>query len=68
MEHWYGLPEALFDGRTVQDFPLDYNYNDEQHRFGQAGRLWKQAAPPGSPTGAGRRAGGSGTIPNPPTL
>jgi imidazolonepropionase-like amidohydrolase len=48
MEHWYGLPEALFFDRTVQDFPLDYNYNDESHRFGQAGRLWKQAAPPGS--------------------
>ena len=48
MEHWYGLPEALFTGRTVQDFPLGYNYNDEQHRFGEAGRLWKQAAPPGS--------------------
>ena len=46
MEHWYGLPEALFTDRTVQDFPLDYNYNNEQHRFGQAGRLWKQAAPP----------------------
>jgi imidazolonepropionase-like amidohydrolase len=48
MEHWYGLPEALFDGRTVQDYPLDYNYSDESHRFGEAGRLWKQAAPPGS--------------------
>jgi imidazolonepropionase-like amidohydrolase len=48
MEHWYGLPESLFVDRTVQDFPLDYNYNDESHRFGQAGRLWKQAAPPGS--------------------
>jgi imidazolonepropionase-like amidohydrolase len=48
MEHWYGLPEALFADRTIQDFPADYNYNDEQHRFGQAGRLWKQAAPPGS--------------------
>jgi imidazolonepropionase-like amidohydrolase len=48
MEHWYGLPEALFDDRTVQDYPLDYNYNNEQHRFGQAGRLWKQAAKPGS--------------------
>ena len=46
MEHWYGLPEALFTDRTVQDFPLDYNYNNEQHRFGEAGRLWKQAAPP----------------------
>jgi imidazolonepropionase-like amidohydrolase len=48
MEHWYGLPEALFDDRTVQDYPLDYNYGNEQHRFGQAGRLWKQAAKPGS--------------------
>ena len=48
MEHWYGLPEALFADRTVQDYPRDYNYNDEQHRFGQAGRLWRQAAPPGS--------------------
>jgi len=49
LEHWYGLPEALLADRTIQDFPPDYNYNDEQHRFGQAGRLWKQAAPPGSP-------------------
>ena len=49
MEHWYGLPEALFADRTVQDYPLDYNYNNEQDRFAQAGRLWQQAAPPGSP-------------------
>jgi hypothetical protein len=48
MEHWYGLPEALFDDRTVQDYPAAYNYNNEQDRFGQAGRLWKQAAKPGS--------------------
>jgi len=48
MEHWYGLPESLFTDRTIQDYPLDYNYNDESHRFGEAGRLWKQAAPPGS--------------------
>ncbi len=48
MEHWYGLPEALFDDRTVQDFPVDYNYNNEYDRFGQAGRLWKQAAKQGS--------------------
>jgi len=46
MEHWYGLPEAMFTDRVVQDYPYDYNYNDEQHRFGEAGRLWKQAAPP----------------------
>jgi hypothetical protein len=46
MEHWYGLPEALFTDRRVQDYPADYNYNNEQHRFGEAGRLWEQAAPP----------------------
>ena len=46
MEHWYGLPEALFDDRTVQDFPLDYNYQNEQHRFENAGKLWAQAAEP----------------------
>lgn len=46
MEHWYGLPEALFEDRTVQDYPLDYNYNNEQHRFEAAGELWQQAAPP----------------------
>ena len=46
MEHWYGLPEALFEDRTVQNYPLDYNYQNEQHRFGEAGKLWKQAAVP----------------------
>jgi hypothetical protein len=46
MEHWYGLPEALFEHQTVQDYPLDYNYSDEQNRFENAGNLWKQAAPP----------------------
>lgn len=48
MEHWYGLPEALFDERTLQNYPADYNYNNEQHRFEEAGKLWKQAAEPGS--------------------
>ncbi len=46
MEHWYGLPEALFTDKTVQQYPLDYNYANEQHRFEEAGKLWKQAAPP----------------------
>jgi hypothetical protein len=48
MEHWYGLPEALFDDKTLQDYPPGYNYQDEQHRFGEAGRLWAQSAGPGS--------------------
>jgi hypothetical protein len=46
MEHWYGLPEALFEDRTIQDYPLDYNYQNEQHRFEEAGKLWAQAAKP----------------------
>ena len=46
MEHWYGLPEALFEDKTVQDYPLDYNYQNEQHRFEEAGKLWTQAAKP----------------------
>lgn len=48
MTHYYGLFEALFEGRTIQDYPVDYNYQNEQHRFGQVGRLWNQAAEPGS--------------------
>lgn len=48
LEHWYGLPEALLDDRTVQYFPFDYDYNNEYDRFSQAGRLWKQAALPDS--------------------
>lgn len=49
MEHWYGLPEALFTDKTVQQFPIDYNYNSEQNRFEEAGKLWKQAAAPFTP-------------------
>lgn len=48
MEHWYGLPEALFEKSTIQDYSLDYNYQNEQDRFGEAGKLWKQAAAPNS--------------------
>lgn len=48
MTHWYGLPEALFTNQTIQNYPLDYNYGDEQHRFEAAGKLWGQAAEPGS--------------------
>lgn len=44
IEHWYGVPDAAIpDGR--QDFPSDYNYNDETDRFRWAGRLWREADP-----------------------
>jgi hypothetical protein len=49
MEHWYGLPEAMLENSTIQNYPLSYNYSNEQHRFEEAGRLWKQAAAPYSP-------------------
>ena len=48
LEHWYGLPEALFDDKTVQNYPAEYNYNNEQDRFTEAGNLWQQAAKPGT--------------------
>ncbi|TDF41634.1 amidohydrolase [Alteromonadaceae bacterium M269] len=48
MEHWYGLPEALFESQRIQNYPSNYNYNNEQDRFSEAGRLWAQAAEPGS--------------------
>ncbi len=48
LEHGYGLAEALFTDKTLQDFPAEYNYLNEHDRFGQLGRVWSQAAPPGS--------------------
>jgi cytosine/adenosine deaminase-related metal-dependent hydrolase len=48
MEHWYGLPEAMFEDRRIQRYPADYVYQDEQNRFAEAGRLWGQTAAPGS--------------------
>ena len=47
-EHYYGIPEALFENRTVQNFPTDYNYGDEYFRFSVSGQMFMQAAQPGS--------------------
>jgi hypothetical protein len=38
--HFYGIFEAMYDRNSVQPFPDDYNYNDEQQRFGQVARQW----------------------------
>ncbi len=46
MEHWYGLPEAMLENGTIQNYPADYVYGNEQNRFEEAGKLWKQAAKP----------------------
>ena len=48
MTHYYGLFESLLKDMSIQDWPLDYNYNDEQHRFGNVARLWDQIYEPGS--------------------
>jgi imidazolonepropionase-like amidohydrolase len=48
MTHYYGLFESMLKDYSVQDWPLDYNYNDEQHRFGNVARLWNQIHEPGS--------------------
>lgn len=48
LEHWYGLPEAMFEDKRLQNYPYDYNYNNEQDRFSEAGRLWQQTAAPNS--------------------
>ena len=46
--HSYGLFESLLKDTTVQDYPADQNYNDEQQRFGQVARNWDKIYPRGS--------------------
>ncbi|MCA8955780.1 MAG: amidohydrolase [Planctomycetes bacterium] len=47
--HFYGHFEALLRDHTVQPYPPNHNYDDEQMRFAQAARLWDQVHPPGTP-------------------
>ncbi|MBP8275750.1 MAG: amidohydrolase family protein [Propionivibrio sp.] len=47
-EHFYGLQEALYDSRTVQNYPVGYEFGDEYLRFSTAGQGFAQAAAPGS--------------------
>ena len=42
IEHHYGYAESAL-GRQTQDFPRDYNYNDELQRFRAAGKVWQEA-------------------------
>src|SRR5699024_7833847 len=43
----YGLFESMYDGHDVQPYPIDYNYGDEQDRFGQVARQWNEIVEPG---------------------
>ena len=42
IEHWYGIPDAAIESGR-QNFPANYNYNNEVDRFRYAGRLWREA-------------------------
>jgi imidazolonepropionase-like amidohydrolase len=44
-QHWYGLPESMLETYTVPPMELDYNYNNEQDRFRDAGRFWNDVEP-----------------------
>jgi hypothetical protein len=48
LTHYYGLFESLLKDHDLQPFPVNQNYNDEQHRFGQVARLWDKIHPRGS--------------------
>jgi imidazolonepropionase-like amidohydrolase len=48
MTHYYGLFESLLKDSSIQAYPVNQNYNDEQHRFGQVARLWDKIHPRGS--------------------
>jgi hypothetical protein len=45
--HFYGIFESMYDSASVQPWPVDYNYNDEQDRFGQVARQWSLVTPRG---------------------
>jgi len=47
-EHFYGIPETLYTDSTLQDFPPDYNFFDEYHRFSVSGQQFRQSAAPRS--------------------
>jgi hypothetical protein len=47
--HYYGHMESLLKDATTQRFPPGYDYNNEQHRFGEVAEIWNQTYEPGSP-------------------
>ena len=47
--HYYGHMESLLKDGTIQKFPANYDYNNEQHRFGEVAEIWDEVYEPGSP-------------------
>jgi imidazolonepropionase-like amidohydrolase len=48
MTHFYGLFESLLKDHQIPPYRLDYNYQNEQHRFAEVARLWNRIHEPGS--------------------
>jgi hypothetical protein len=46
--HYYGHFESLLKDHQIQQFPTDYNYANEEDRFGEAAAIWDQTVEPGS--------------------
>lgn len=47
-EHFYGIPDAMFEDRRLQDYPAEYNFSDEYYRFASLGESWLKTTEPGS--------------------
>ncbi len=47
--HFYGHFEALLKDHRIQDFPANYNYNNEYDRFAGVADIWNQIYEPDSP-------------------
>ena len=45
--HFYGLFESMYENNSIQPWPVDINYNNEQDRFGQVARQWSLVKPRG---------------------
>jgi hypothetical protein len=45
--HFYGHFESLLDRGRIQRFPADYNFLDEQKRFGGIAEIWQEISEPG---------------------
>ena len=45
--HFYGLFEAMYENHSIQPWPADMNYMNEQHRFSQVARQWSLVKPKG---------------------
>jgi len=48
IEHFYGIPEAMFTDRALQSYPTGYDFMDESLRYASGSQNFIQAAEPGS--------------------